>query len=81
LTSIQEKLDQETGRKIYPYKQGVFWTVYEQSAMILNRYKPLKISIKLVKTAKHQVISVGFPDTTLTFFSETPDPFMDLGYP
>jgi len=70
LTSLREKLDRETGQKIYLYKQGVFWTAYEQSALILSRHKPLRISIKFVKTVNRKVISVGFPDATLKFFCD-----------
>jgi hypothetical protein len=70
LTTLQEKLDRETGGKIYLYKQGVFWVAYEQSALILSRHKPLKISVRFVKTVNQQVISVGFPDATLAFFSD-----------
>jgi len=67
---LQEKLDNETGQRIYLYKQGVFWTAYEQSALILSRHKQLKISIKFVKTVNREVMSVGFPNPTLEFFSE-----------
>jgi hypothetical protein len=77
LTTVQEKLDRETGRKIYLYKQGVFWTAYEQSALILSRHKPLKISIRFVKTVNRKVISVGFPDATLGFFNDIFGPFVE----
>jgi hypothetical protein len=77
LTTIREKLDRETGRKIFLYKQGVFWTAYEQSAIMLSRHKPLKISVRFVKTVNQQVISVGFPDATLVFFSDILDPFVE----
>ena len=36
---LQEKLDLETGKEIYLYKQGVCWTAYEQSALMLSRHK------------------------------------------
>jgi hypothetical protein len=77
VTNVHEKLDRETGQKIYLYKQGVFWTAYEQSALILSRHKPLKISIKFVKTVNQKVISVGFPDATLVFFSDIFGPFVE----
>lgn len=67
---LKEKLEKETGQRINLYKQGVFWTAYEQSALILSRHKQLKISIKFVKTVNQEVLSVGFPDTTLVFFNE-----------
>lgn len=77
MTTIQEKLDRETGQKIYLYKQGVFWTAYEHSALILSRYKPLKFSVRFVKTVNRKVISVGFPDVTLKFFSDIFGPFVE----
>jgi hypothetical protein len=70
VTTVQEKLGRETGQKIFLYKQGVFWTAYEQSALILSRHKPLKFSVRFVKTVNRKVISVGFPDVTLEFFSD-----------
>lgn len=79
MTTIREKLDRETGEKIYLYKQGVFWTAYEHSALILSRHKPLKISVRFVKTVNQQVISVGFPDATLAFFSDIFGPFVETG--
>jgi len=46
---------------------------------MLSRHKPLKISVKFVKTVNQQVISVGFPDTTLQFFSGIFGPFVETG--
>jgi hypothetical protein len=68
MTTLQEKLIRETGQQIFLYKQGVFWTAYEQSALILSRHKPLKISVRFVKSVNKKVISVGFPDASLKFF-------------
>ncbi len=65
MTSLRDKLDQETGQKIFLYKHGVFWTAYEHSALILSRHKQLKISIKFVKTVNQQVVSAGFSDAIL----------------
>ena len=59
------------------FRSGVFWTAYEQSALILGHHKPLKISVKFVKTVNQQVISVGFPDATLKFFSDIFGPFVE----
>jgi hypothetical protein len=77
LATLQEKLDRETGQKIFLYKQGVFWTAYEQSAIMLSRHKPLKKSVRFVKTVNQQVISVGFPDATLAFYSDIFGPFVE----
>jgi hypothetical protein len=78
LTTLREKLERETGKKIYLYKQGLFWTAYEQSALILSHHKPLKISVRFVKTVNQKVINVGFPDATLAFFSDVFGPFVEI---
>jgi len=79
LTTLRAKLDRETSLKIFLYKQGVFWTAYEQSALILSRHKPLKISVRFVKTVNRKVISVGFPDATHKFFSDRFGPVLETG--
>jgi hypothetical protein len=56
---------------------GVFWTAYEQSPLILKRHKPLKISVRFFKAVNRQVVSVGFPDATLAFFSDISSPFIE----
>ncbi len=77
--TLKEKLAMETGQQIYLYKQGVFWVAYEQSALILSRYKPLKLSVKFVKTVNQQVISAGFPEATLSYFSSLFGDFTETG--
>jgi hypothetical protein len=84
LATLQEKLNCETGMKLHLYKQEVFRTVYEQSALILCHHKPLKISVKYVKTVNPQFVSMGFSDATLAFFRDIFGLFVEtnkhLGY-
>jgi hypothetical protein len=44
---------------------------------MLSRHKPLKISVRFVKSVNQQVISVGFPDATLVYFTDIFGPFME----
>lgn len=64
MAALQEKLDRESGNKIYLYKQGAL-AAYEHSALILSRHRQLKISMKIVKKLAQQVVSVGFLAATL----------------
>ncbi len=65
---ISEKLAKEDGSRIWLYKQGVFWTAYEESALMLQEYKRLKINKKWVKELGKEVWHVGFPDRVLPVF-------------
>lgn len=74
MASTREILDKELENPdyIHLYSEGIFWKAYQQSAyrMILKagKLKPLK---KYIKTVDCEVISVGFPDSTLhKYFSE-----------
>jgi hypothetical protein len=67
---LQEKLARETGREIYLYKQGVFWVAYEQSALLLGLEKELKPSFRFIKAVDSEVLSVGFPESTRSFFCD-----------
>jgi hypothetical protein len=61
---IKEILDKEGGRYIYLYKKGVFWTAYQQSALLLFELKPLQLRSNYVKAVGKEVVRVGFPDKT-----------------
>lgn len=49
-------LEREAGQKIYLYKQGVFWTAYEHSALILSLHKAFKNSVIDVKRVNQQLV-------------------------
>ena len=62
-------LAREDGCHIRLYKRGIFWKAYEESALLLCSKKTLKVSRQWVKTVDREVLSVGFPDSTLTALS------------
>lgn len=56
---------------VHLYREGLFWKAYEYSAYRfifgINRFKASK---KYVKTVAEEVVSIGFPVTSLGKFSE-----------
>lgn len=66
--NINEILAREGGRQVHLYKRGVFWTAYEQSALLLLREKSLQVRSGYVKSAGREIISVGFPEKTRLWF-------------
>lgn len=60
-------LENESQDKINLFLEGIFWKAYQQSVYkILQNYpKKLKVSKKYVKAAKEEVVSVGFPESSL----------------
>jgi hypothetical protein len=63
--TITEKMVHSSPQDVRLYKEGVFWVAYEQSACLISRVKPLKVTKKYVKVVEQEVVSVGFPDTVL----------------
>lgn len=68
--TLQEKLAQEDGQYVRLYKQGLFWTAYDQSALLLCSQRPLKIQRRWYKSVGREVLSVGFPDSSLAHFEQ-----------
>ncbi len=62
---ISEKILHNSLFEVRLYKEGIFWIAYEQSAYIISCVKTLKPTKKLVKKLGKEVISVGFPDSSL----------------
>lgn len=62
---ISEKILHNSLHEVCLYKEGVFWIAYEQSAYMVSLVKELKATKKLVKKLNKEVISVGFPDSSL----------------
>ncbi|MDC2175184.1 hypothetical protein PO073_24680 [Bacteroides thetaiotaomicron] len=51
---------------IYLYKEGVFWKAYQYSAYrVVQRHASFKLKKKFVKAVSCEIVSLGFPDTTL----------------
>ena len=55
----------ETHMSISCYKQGYFWTSYEQSAYQIWKKKKYKVSFKYIKKINQTITSVSFPETAL----------------
>ena len=50
--------------KLYCFKEGMFFKVYNQNAMWFTQHiKVYKINSKFVKTVNQQVFSIGFPQS------------------
>lgn len=58
--------EQENGRTIYFYREGVFYKAYEQSAYLFVKYvKPFLVKKKHIKSVNQNIVSVGFPTKSL----------------
>jgi hypothetical protein len=61
MASINEKIAHTSLCSVNLYKEGIFWTAYEQSAYyvwLLKGYKPSK---KRYKKMDKEVVQIGFP--------------------
>lgn len=58
--------------KLYLFKEGMFYKVYNQNAMwFVNFIKPYKVAIKYIKNIQQEVFSIGFPTTYLNSINLT----------
>lgn len=67
--NLKDKLEAESVEEpsILLYMEGVFWKAYEQSAMRFTKeIKGYRLLKKYVKTVRQEVVSMGFPDSSLT---------------
>ena len=60
--TITEKLQLLSFSEVHFHKEGVFWTVYEQSAFAVCKVKPYQPVKKFIKAVKQEVVSAGFPE-------------------
>lgn len=66
--TIQEKVETEKHNedKIYLYKEGGFWKVYEKSAYLFyNNIKKYLVQKKFVKCVDSYVVYIGFPNSKI----------------
>ena len=63
--TTKEKIALATqNNKLYCFKEGMFYKVYNQNAMWFTQHiKVYKINSKFVKTVNQQVFSIGFPQS------------------
>ena len=59
--------------KLYLFKEGMFYKIYNQNAMwFVNFIKPYKVAIKQIKNIQQEVFSIGFPVSYLNSINLTP---------
>tara|TARA_B100000768_G_C11117519_1_gene305963 strand:+ start:91 stop:396 length:306 start_codon:yes stop_codon:yes gene_type:complete len=63
--TTKEKIALATqNNKLYCFKEGMFFKVYNQNAMWFTQHiKVYKINSKFVKTVNQQLFSIGFPQS------------------
>jgi len=53
--------------KLYLFKEGMFYKLYNQNAMwFVQNEKPYKVTKKFLKTVNQDVYSIGFPQAVLS---------------
>jgi len=53
--------------KLYLFKEGMFYKLYNQNAMwFVQSEKPYKVTKKFLKTVNQDVYSIGFPQAVLS---------------
>ena len=61
------ELERHNLTKVILLKEGIFWRVYEKSAMqFVTDVKILKLTKRYIKTVGCDVASSGFPDSSLS---------------
>ena len=63
--TIIEKLTSRKENELRLYKEGVFWVAYEQDAYLVSQVKTLKPTKKAIKSIQREIVSVGFPSSSL----------------
>ena len=79
--TTEEKLSIENDNtdRIICLREGMFWKLYERSAFLFSKQvKALKPTRKYFKGSGEQVVSIGFPDTSLDSFLKGYDRILDL---
>jgi hypothetical protein len=76
--TMAEKRAQEDGQQVRLHKQGLFWTAYEKSALLLCSQRPLKVQRRWYKSVGREVLSVGFPNSSLAHFEQARGPAAQL---
>ena len=71
---IQEKVNLAAQpNKLYLFKEGMFYKVYNQNAMwFVQHIKPYKVTVKYLKNIQQEVYSIGFPITYLASINLKP---------
>jgi hypothetical protein len=74
MASLQEIIELEipASDRIHLYLEGIFWKAYQRSACrMVEKNGKLKVSKKHIKSLGQDVVSIGFPDASLSkYFGE-----------
>ena len=72
--SILDKvtLQQQDTTKIFLFKEGIFYKVYNEGAFLLKD-KNYKVAVKKIKSIENEVLSIGFP---VSVFEKLKDEFV-----
>ena len=62
---LSEKLEKLSPNAVHFHKEGVFWVCYEEDAYRVFQTKCFRPTKKQVKSVWREVVSVGFPDSSL----------------
>ena len=64
MPTIQDKilLQAQNPSKVFLFKEGIFYKVYNQGAYLM-RHKKYKVSVKKIKNSENEVVRMGFPST------------------
>jgi hypothetical protein len=65
---VIKKIMHSDAYEVNIYKEGVFWTAYEQSAYYFLQQKGYKSTKKFVKSIRQEIVSCGFPQNALDLF-------------
>ena len=66
--TIKDKIERAAlPNKLYFFKEGMFYRMYNQNAMGFTVHvKAYKVHVKFVKTVNQKVYSLGFPQNVLS---------------
>lgn len=69
--TILEKitLQNQNPSKIYLFKEGIFYKVYNEGAFLLKT-KNYKVAVKKIKSIDNEVLSIGFPESVFEKLKE-----------
>ncbi|MDC1188888.1 hypothetical protein N8089_03755 [Flavobacteriales bacterium] len=70
--TLKDKIEMQAQdtTKIYLYKEGIFYKVYNEGAFLLN-YLGYKVRVKYIKNLNQEIYSIGFPLAVLNKLAET----------
>lgn len=72
IKSVLEKVEASSRDRILLHKEGAFWKAYEQSAMkVYECIRHCMLKRKKIKTVGHDVVSAGFPLSSLESWAGT----------